>query len=77
MGLSILTLYFIKKESNILYTEILVIMMFLSFLLNGSFIGTNLLSHLKLDEYNWKIIGLSMLIYLFIMFKAIQEIFNF
>ena len=81
-SLSILALYFIRQYTDIngnpiSYTEILAVMMFMAMLFNAVLIAANLISHLSLDKYNWGMIGTYSIIWLFIIFKSIQEIFNY
>ena len=75
--ISILTLYFIRANTDTSYTQIVAVCMFLSFLLNAALIGTDLLKHYDLSKINWTMVGIYILIWFFIMFKSIQEIFNF
>ena len=74
---SILILYFIRSNTDISYTEILAVSMFFSFLMNAALMGTSLLEHYDLSKINWNMVGLYLLVWLFIMFKSLQEIFNF
>jgi len=74
--LSIIIFYFIKTTTDITYTEITATTMFLAFLMNAALIGTNLYKNLNIDNYNWKMITLYSLFWIFIMYKALLEIFN-
>ena len=75
--ISILILYFIRTNSDISYTHIVAVAMFISFLINAGLMGTNILQHYDLSKINWNMVGLYILVWLFIMFKSLQEIFNF
>ena len=75
--ISILTLYFIRTNSDISYTHIVAVAMFISFLINAGLMGTNILQHYDFSKINWNMTGLYLLVWLFIMFKSLQEIFNF
>ena len=74
---SILILYFIRNNTDISYTEIVAVSMFISFLINASLMGTNLLEHYDLSKINWNMLGIYIIVWLFLMFKSLQEIFNF
>ena len=74
---AIVILYFIKTNSNISYTEIMAITTFVSFLINAGIMGTNLLEHYDLSKTNWKMMTPYILIWIFLIFKSLQEIFNF
>ena len=75
--ISIVILYFIRTNSDISYTQIVAVAMFISFLINAGLMGTNILQHYDLSKINWNMVGLYLLVWLFIMFKSLQEIFNF
>ena len=74
---SILILYFIRTTSDISYTQITATSMFVAFLINAGLLGTNMLQHYDLSKVNWTMIGVYSFVWLFVMFKALQEIFNF
>ena len=75
-GLSIFILYLIRT-TGVSYTEILAVCMFVGMLMNAALIGMNLFPHYDLDKVNWRMIAIYTLIFLFVMFKSLQEIFNF
>lgn len=75
--ISVIILYFIRINTDILYTEIVAISMFVAFLINAGLISTNLLQHYSLSKLNWNMAIPYLVIWLFIMFKSLQEIFNF
>tara|TARA_Y100000590_G_scaffold403740_1_gene490681 strand:+ start:301 stop:693 length:393 start_codon:yes stop_codon:yes gene_type:complete len=77
MIIAISILYFIRVNTNISYTEIVAISMFLAFLINAGLMGTNIIQHYDLSKINWKMIMFYISIWLFLMFKSLQEIFNF
>ena len=74
---SILILYFIRTTSDISYTQITATSMFVAFLINAGLMGTNMLQHYDLSKVNWTMTGIYSFVWLFVMFKALQEIFNF
>ena len=49
----------------------------LSFLINAGFMGTSIIENYDLSKINWKMMGIYLFIWFFVMFKAVQEIFNF
>ena len=69
--------YFIRTNTDISYTEIVAISMFVAFLINAGLMSTNLLQHYDLSKLNWNMAIPYLVIWLFIMFKSLQEIFNF
>ena len=75
--ISIVILYFIRTNTDISYTEIVAISMFVAFLINAGLMSTNLLQHYDLSKLNWNMAIPYLVIWLFIMFKSLQEIFNF
>ena len=77
MMIAISILYFIRVNTNISYTEIVAVSMFLAFLINAGLMGTNIIQHYDLSKINWKMIMFYISIWLFLMFKSLQEIFNF
>ena len=77
MMIAISILYFIRANINISYTEIVAVSMFLAFLINAGLMGTNIIQHYDLSKINWKMIMLYISIWVFLMFKSLQEIFNF
>ena len=77
LSFSILCLYLIRTYSDISYTEITATTMFLSFLINAGFMGTSIIENYDLSKINWKMMGIYLFIWFFVMFKAVQEIFNF
>ena len=77
MMIAISILYFIRANINISYTEIVAVSMFLAFLINAGLMGTNIIHHYDLSKINWKMIMLYISIWVFLMFKSLQEIFNF
>lgn len=77
MMIAISILYFIRVNANISYTEIVAVSMFLAFLINAGLMGTNIIQHYDLSKINWKMIMFYISIWLFLMFKSLQEIFNF
>ena len=77
MMIAISILYFIRVNTNISYTEIVAVSMFLAFLINAGLMGTNIIQHYDLSKINWKMIMLYISIWVFLMFKSLQEIFNF
>jgi len=74
---SIIILYFIKTNTDVSYTEIVAITMFVSFLINAGIMGTNLIEHYDWSKINWKMMTPYILVWIFLMFKSLQEIFNF
>ena len=74
---SILFLYFIRTYSDISYTEILGCCLFVAFLINSGLISTSIIQHYDLSKINWKMMWIYIMVWIFIMFKSIQEIFNF
>ena len=74
---SIIILYFIKTNTDVPYTEIVAITMFVSFLINAGIMGTNLIEHYDWSKINWKMMTPYILVWIFLMFKSLQEIFNF
>ena len=74
---AIAILYFIKTNSDISYTEIMAITTFVSFLINAGIMGTNLLEHYALSKTNWKMMTPYIIVWIFLIFKSLQEIFNF
>jgi hypothetical protein len=74
---SLLFLYLIRTYSDITYTEILACCMFIAFLINAGIMGTSIIEHYDLSKINWKMMFIYLFVWLFIMFKSIQEIFNF
>ena len=74
---SILFLYLIRSYSDISYTEILACCMFVAFLINSGLISTSIIQHYDLSKINWKMMWIYLIVWIFIMFKSIQEIFNF
>ena len=74
--LAIGTLY-ILKTNGLSYVEILGTMMFFSFMINAAFTSypKEMFSNLTLDNINWKMLSAYMIIFLYIMAKAICEIF--
>ena len=74
---SILFLYLIRTYSDISYTEILACSMFIAFLINAGFMGISIIENYDLSKINWKMIWIYTLVWIFVMFKSIQEIFNF
>ena len=77
MMIAISILCFIRVNTNISYTEIVAVSMFLAFLINAGLMGTNIIQHYDLSKINWKMIMFYISIWLFLMFKSLQEIFNF
>ena len=65
------------RSANISYTLIISVSMFVAFLINTGLIGTTMIENYYLKKINWKMMGTYIFIWLFIMFKAIQEIFKF
>ena len=77
LSLSLISLYFLRL-SDISYTLILANSMFFGFLINSGFIAMpSLYNNFDFSKINWKMIGIYTLIWLYIMFRSIQEIFNF
>ena len=74
---SIIFLCLIRSYSDISYTEILACCMFFAFLINSGLISTSIIQHYDLSKINWRMMWIYIMIWLFIMFKSIQEIFNF
>jgi len=74
---SIVILYFIKTNTDVSYTEIVAITMFVSFLINAGIMGTNLIEHYDWSKINWNMMVPYILVWIFLMFKSLQEIFNF
>ena len=77
MIIAISILYFIRANTDISYTEIVVVSMFFAFLISAGFMGMDIIRHYDLSKINWKMIMLYASIWLFLMFKSLQEIFNF
>ena len=77
LSCSILFLYLIRSYSNVSYTEILACCMFVAFLMNSGLISTSIIQHYDLSKINWKMTWIYIMVWIFIMFKSIQEIFNF
>ena len=77
MIIAILILYFIRANTDISYTEIVVVSMFFAFLISAGFMGMDIIRYYDLSKINWKMIMLYASIWLFLMFKSLQEIFNF
>jgi len=77
LSFSIVCLYLIRTYSDITYTEITATTMFLAFLMNAGFMGTSIIESYDLSKINWKMMGMYIFIWFFVMFKAVQEIFNF
>jgi len=75
--ISIVILYFIRTSTDVSYTEIVAISMFVGFLINAGLVSTNLILHYDLSKLNWNMFIPYLVIWLFIMFKSLQEIFNF
>ena len=75
--ISIVILYFIRTNTDISYTEIVAVSIFMAFLMNAGLMSTNLLQHYDLSMLNWNMAIPYLIIWLFIMFKSLQEIFNF
>ena len=75
--ISILILYFIRMNTDISYTEIVAVSMFFAFLINAGLIGTQIFQHYDLSKINWNMLGIYIFVWLFLMFKSLQEIFNF
>jgi len=65
------------RSANISYTIIISITMFVTFLINAGLISTTIIENYDLKNINWKMMGIYTFIWLFIMFKAIQEIIKF
>lgn len=77
LSLSLICLYFLRL-SDISYTLILANSMFFGFLINSAFIAMpSLYDNFDFSKINWKMIGIYIFIWLYIMFRSIQEIFNF
>ena len=77
LSLSLISLYFLRL-SDISYTLILANSMFFGFLINSAFIAMpSLYDNFDFSKINWKMIGIYTFIWLYIMFRSIQEIFNF
>ena len=77
MIIAISILYFIRANTDISYTEIVVVSMFFAFLISAGFMGMDIIRHYDLSKINWKMIMFYASIWLFLMFKSLQEIFNF
>ena len=77
MIIAISILYSIRANTDISYTEIVAVSMFLAFLINAGLMGMNIIQHYDLSKINWKMIMFYTSIWLFLMFKSLQEIFNF
>jgi len=74
---SILILYLIRTCSDLSYTNILACCMFVAFLINSGLMGTSMIQHYDLSKINWKMMWIYISVWVFIMFKSLQEIFNF
>lgn len=75
--ISILILYLIRTYSDLSYTNILASCMFVAFLINAGLMGTSMIQHYNFSKINWKMMWIYIGIWIFIMFKSLQEIFNF
>ena len=71
MMIAISILCFIRVNTNISYTEIVAVSMFLAFLINAGLMGTNIIQHYDLSKINWKMIMFYISIWLFLMFKSL------
>ena len=75
LSLSILCLYLIITKSTISYTEIAACTLFMAFLINAGMIGTSILDKINFSKINWKMGSIYISIWLFVMYKALEEIF--
>ena len=76
-SLAIFSLY-ILRSANINYTTIVAASVFIAFLINCAFIAMpSMYDGLDFSKINWTMMGVYTFTWLFIMFKSLQEIFNF
>ena len=76
-SLAIFSLY-ILRSANISYATIVAVSLFIAFLINSAFIAMpSMYEGLDLSKTNWTMLGAYTFVWLFIMFKSLQEIFNF
>ena len=76
-SLAIFSLY-ILRSANISYTTIVAALGFIAFLINCAFIAMpSMYDGLDFSKINWTMMGVYTFTWLFIMFKSLQEIFNF
>ena len=75
---SLLCLYFIRTTSLMTYTQILAVSMFFVFLINSGLTAMpSIYENFNLSKMNKVKITLYSLVWYFIMYRAIKEIFNF
>jgi len=72
---SLMCLFFLRSE-GISYTIIVGVTLFISFLINAGLLGMSVIELFNFDRMDWRKVWIYILIWLFIMFKAFQEIFN-
>ena len=76
--ISIISLFLIRTNSTITYTEITALMMFFAFLMNAGLTSMpSIYKNIDISKINWGRVSLYTSVWLFIMFKALREIFNF
>ncbi len=76
MALAIGILYCLRKY-GMSYTQIVGVTAFMGFMINAAFTAypREMFENLTLDKLNWKRISVYMIIFLYIIAKALQEIF--
>ena len=76
-SLSLFCLYLIRTTSLLTYTQILAVSMFFAFLINSGLTAMpSIYENLDLSKMNKVKITLYSLVWFFIMYRAIKEIFN-
>ena len=77
-SISLFCLYLIRTTSLLTYTQILAVSMFFAFLINSGLTAMpSIYENFNLSKMNKVKITLYTLVWLFIMYKALKEIFNF
>ena len=75
---SLLCLYFIRTTSLMTYTQILAVSMFFAFLINSGLTAMpSIYENFNLSKINKIKVTLYTLIWFYIMYRSIKEIFNF
>ena len=77
-SISLFCLYLIRTTSLLTYTQILAVSMFFAFLINSAFTAMpSFYKNVDLSKMNKVKITLYILVWFFIMYQSIKEIFNF
>ena len=76
--LSIFILYLVKTNTDITYTQIIVVATFISFMINAVFMAIpSFYEHFDISKMNHIMVGLYMSVWIFLIYKTLKELFKF